>query len=163
MKKLKAFTLFELLVGMIISSIVIGFGYAGYTLIYRQYLNYSVTKRGIIDVVQLNAILNNDFITSESAKLEMDKLILNYENGLQKEYSFGEKYILRKEQEYVDTLKIGVMNVIANRNGDEQVTDLLISELSFDAVIHEETMHFHFIKSYSAETFINNPLNQWLQ
>lgn len=163
MKKLRAFTLLELLIGMIISSIVIGFGYAGYTLIYERYLNYNQTKKGIIDVIQLNSVLNNDFINAESAQFGTDKLILYYETAPRKEYDFKEKYILRKDGEQTDTFKLEAATIIAGSGtGGEQI-ELLVTELSFDAVIHQEKMHFHFVKNYSAETLINLELNQWAQ
>lgn len=160
MKKLHAFTLLELLIGMIISSIVIGFGYSGYNLIYKRYLNYSETKKGITNIIQLNSVLNNDFINASSAQFESDKLILNYKNGLLKTYNFKDKLILREEAEHVDTFKLEVNNLMASQNIDVEQMGLPITQLSFDAIIHKETMHFRFEKSYSSETLLNLQLNQ---
>ncbi len=163
MKKLHAFTLFELLIGMIISSIVIGFGYTGYTLIYKRYLNYNGTKKNIIDIIQLNSVINNDFINAESAQFDADKLILNYGNGHLKEYSFEEKKILRKEEGIVDTFRLETTNLVAHQNIIHEQAGLPIVEFSFDAAVFGETMHFHFVKNYSAETLINFQLSQWPQ
>ena len=161
MKKFHAFTLFELLIGMIISGIVIGFGYTGYSLIYKRYLNYSDTKKDIIDAIQLNSVLNNDFLYAEFAHYETDKLILTYKNALAKEYTFTDKNILRKEGELTDTFKLKATNILAGQNIDQNLTGLPVAEFSFEALIHQEPMHFHFAKRYSAETIINLQLSQW--
>lgn len=154
MKQISAFTLLELLIGMILSSIVIGFCYTGYSIIHKQYLNYNVIKRQNTAAIQLNSILNADFINAESVIYNTDKLILNSDK-IQLQYGFQENYILRENNGVTDTFMFSPFNIIPEFLKESTSLPLaIINEFSFDAIILGELEHFHFIKEYSAETMI---------
>lgn len=156
MKKISAFTLLELLIGMIISSIVIGFCYAGYSIIYKQYISYNVIKRQNTAAMELNSILNTDIINAASITFDTDKLILNSEEKIKLLYEFKENYILRKDNEVTDTFMLASVNVSPlyfNESGTLLVA--IIKEFSFDVDLFGEQEHFRFTKEYSAETMVN--------
>jgi len=156
MKKISAFTLLELLIGMIISSIVIGFCYTGYSIIYKQYLNYLIIKENISNTMQFNSILNTDFTTASSIIFETDKLILDFKSAPQLQYDFRQNYILRKTSDVTDTFMLSALNLVPKYNiENDQQPFLIVNDFSFDAVILGETEHFHFAKNYSAETLVN--------
>lgn len=153
MKKLRAFTLIELLIGMIISSIVIGFGYAAYSLIYKQYLGYKNVKERLVETAQLNQILSNDLLNAENISFDENTLSLLKKNPNILQYQFLDTLILRKENEVTDTFRISPVNI--------QTTFLLrdnktfLKQFSFDADALGEKEHFTFTKNYSAETLMN--------
>ncbi len=158
-KKMQAFTLLELLIGMIISSIVIGFCYTGYSIIYRQYINYSKIKREIVSAMQLNTVLNTDFINAASVTFDTDKLMLNYENKLPLQYDFKENFILRKDREITDTFMFAPKNVIPIYLTESiESSDAQVNNFSFDVMLFGESEHFHFTKNYSAETMVNKQI-----
>lgn len=155
MKQISAFTLLELLIGMILSSIVIGFCYTGYSIIHKQYLNYNTIKRQNTSAIQLNSILNTDFINAESIMYGTDKLILNSDNKVQLQYEFKQDYILRSANGLTDTFIFSPVNIKPEYLKESTSLPLaIINEFSFDAVILGELEHFHFVKEYSAETMI---------
>lgn len=155
MKQISAFTLLELLIGMILSSIVIGFCYTGYSIIHKQYLNYNMIKRQNTSAIQLNSILNTDFVNAGYVMYDSDKLILNSESKSQLPYEFKENYILRSANGLTDTFMFSPVNIKPEYLKESSGLPLaIISEFSFDAIILGELEHFHFIKEYSAETMI---------
>jgi prepilin-type N-terminal cleavage/methylation domain-containing protein len=150
--KFKAFTLVELLVGMIISALVISFCYSAYTIIYKQFLNYKNIKTQLVNAMQLNTILTTDFITSESVFYNEDKLVLNSLDKSFLIYSFNDGYILRTQNETTDTFKLVADEFKISYLSE--ISSFLVNEISFDATVLNEKEHFNFYKNYSAETAI---------
>ena len=161
MQKIRAFTLLELLIGMIISSIVIGFCYMSYSIIYKQYRSYKILKLEMVETIQFNSILNSDFIKAETVVFEGNKLIFNSANRSALYYDFMDNFILRKDGEVTDTFKLSAINVLPGYLAKTvQSTTSIVNNFSFDAKVLGETEHFHFTKNYSAETMINNFVHQ---
>lgn len=152
-RKLPAFTLMELLVGMIISSIVIGFGYGTYALVYKQYLSYKTVKKEIVEAMQLNSILNSDFAAAENILFNENKLTIDKKDNIYLQYDFNDSIVLRKENEITDTFKIVPVAITASFIFPEQKA--VVSTFSFQAKLLDETEGFVFTKNYSAETLMN--------
>jgi len=153
MKKIRAFTLMELLVGMIISSLVIAFGYGTYSLIYKQYLSYKTVKMEIVNIAQLNSVLNHDFATAEMISFNEHKLNIDRKNSFPLVYNFNDSIILRIDNELTDTFKIVPGNIVTNFVFKEQNT--AITNFSFEAKVLNEIEYFTFTKNYSAEILMN--------
>ncbi len=155
MKKLRAFTLMELLVGMIISSIVISFGYAAYTLIYKQFISYRHTKEKVMELAQFDQVLSNDLLRAEVVYFHENALQFFQKNAIRTlQYNFYDDLILRKENELTDTFKISQAQLKMHfLLPDKQ---LFLDQLSFDTDVFGEKEHFTFDKTYSSETLMNN-------
>jgi len=157
MKKLKAFTLMELLIGMIISSIVIAFSYGAYTMIYKQYLNFKQTKMKLMDVSQFNSVMQNDFIRANAIHFKENNLLLtNEKNVITLQYKFLDTYISRTDQEVIDTFHLNTENIKSNFiHSSGAITTDIINELSFESLVFGEKEYFTFVKTYSAETLLS--------
>lgn len=154
MKKIAAFTLMELLIGMIISSIVISFGYMAYTLIYEQFLNFKKVKGTIMETTQLNTTFSRDIRHAEIISAEEEnKLILLNKNEPELHYEFYPDFILRTRAELTDTFKVAATNIQQQFLFPEN--KMFLQQVSFDAAVMNEPESFHFTKSYSSETLMN--------
>lgn len=153
MKKLPAFTLMELLIGMIISSIVIGFGYATYALIYKQYLNYKSVKEQLVETVQLHAALSTDLRYSELISFRDDKLTFYPKNAPELTYRFYDDWITRTDRELTDTFHIAVTDI--RKQFIFPDNELFVKQFSFEATTLKEKEYFNFVKNYSSETLMN--------
>lgn len=156
---LPAFTLAELLIGMIVSGIVIGSCYTAYSLIYKQYESYRKIKNATVAAMQFNSMVNNDFIDAELITYKENTLVIKKVNNLL-QYEFNDLFILRKENEVTDTFQLSPLNIETkpitfNELNQAERTTTVISSFSFDAQILQETEHFTFSKNYSAETLMN--------
>jgi len=143
----------ELLIGMIVRSIVIGFGYGAFALIYKQYASYKIVKIEIVEVAQLNSILSHDFEIAEMISYNESKLIIDRENNLPLVYNFNDSIILRTDNELIDTFKITPVNIVTNFIFKEQ--NAVVCNFSFEGKLLEETEQLTFEKRYSAETLMN--------
>jgi prepilin-type N-terminal cleavage/methylation domain-containing protein len=157
MKKLKAFTLIELIIGMIIGSIVVGSCYTGYSFVLKQYYNYKQTKDTINEAMLLHTLISTDFNNAR---------ILSYkENNLQVAldsvnimYSFEDSFILRKESDVIDTFYLQPKAIHFSFLKENDLGNI-IDELFFEVTIFDETKKFHYSKQYSSDILMKYSSN----
>lgn len=150
MKKINAFTLMELMIGMIIGSIVVGFCYTGYRFIFRQYLDYKKVKEQVNEAMFLNTALTRDFSRSLFVEYKGNSLYIKSDSA-QTEYKFTEQYILRNERDVSDTFHLAVKEIApVFINRDENTGAEIISGFSFSADVLGQQETFQFSKIYSA-------------
>ena len=153
MKKLKAFTLVELLIAMVISGIVITFCYAGYSILHEQFQHFKEVKRSFVHLRQFQSTVSNDFYTYEYARFNEQSIMLEDEKRERTVYKIEGDYVLRSLNEQVDTFFIEVGELhptfLFEESGD------LIRSFTFDVYINDEELPFSFSKEYSAATLIN--------
>jgi|SRR3954462_5248529 prepilin-type N-terminal cleavage/methylation domain-containing protein len=153
MKKLPAFTLMELLIGMIISSIVISFGYMAYQLVNEQYLSYKTMKGKLMETTQFNTTFADDIDNAEIVSSEENKIILRNKNAPELEYEFLPASIVRKRSELTDTFKIATTNIKQSFLFPED--NMFLQQFSFEVNMLGEAEFFHFTKNYSSEILMN--------
>jgi prepilin-type N-terminal cleavage/methylation domain-containing protein len=154
MKKLKAFTLMELLVGMIVSSIVIGFGYSAGTVIYRQFLSYKKAKMEILMTAQFMNVFGNDWYHADVVVVVNDGIEVGTSSKLIR-YEFKDTIMLRKTEEICDTFNLACKDLrIAMLSPGES----LISAVSFESGVLGEEAQFEFSKKYSAATLLEQEI-----
>lgn len=156
MKKLKAFTLMELMIGMIIGSIVVGFCYMGYSIIWKQFIDFKKTKQEINNTIQFNEILMNDFSRSEKILFSDNQLAFHSDSSVII-YNFTETFILRSNNDNTDTFKF-VTSELQPQYLEEikSVSTGIIKSFSFNAKILDNEEKFSFYKAYSASFLMNH-------
>lgn len=156
MQKIKAFTLMELLIGMIIGCIVVALGYSTYNIIFKQYSAYKAIKNKVVEIMQLNTVMNNDFTTADFITFSDNKLILNNRDTLL-EYYFNDSYIIRTNNTFADTFQLKTTNFLVKSVDSTELnaTDML-TNFNFDMLVSGDTQHVTFTKNYSAETLMNH-------
>ncbi|CAN5882357.1 hypothetical protein BH11BAC7_BH11BAC7_16620 [soil metagenome] len=107
-KQIKAFTLLELLVGMILSAIVLTATFNAYRIITRQYESYSKQSGTIKEVSFFVSQLQSDFENALTViHVSENKIRLQSKDKLL-EYRFGEKYVLRDDLLQIDTFFVAI-------------------------------------------------------
>jgi Tfp pilus assembly protein PilE len=165
-KKLKSFTLVEVLVGMIITGIVISLATAVYQIIWKQTDSYKKENGLISEQILLQTLLKKDFLNAAEIKNDGDKKInfLNEKNEKIK-YEFNEKNIVRVQNFNSDTFSVAAQNLKCYfREKETKQNAEIIDELSFEVVLSsDELITFHFVKEYDAamlmqteKEFLNN-------
>ena len=148
-KMIKAFTLLELLVVLIISTIVIGLGSSVFQITNNFFLDYKTINKSISDASLLNALLSRDVL---SAKIVIRKL-----NGFETinphsesiSYLFSEKYIIRSQNSMCDTFYFSAKNISFKFNGeDKQEINEPFDEIYFETGILKRNEQFHYVKKY---------------
>jgi prepilin-type N-terminal cleavage/methylation domain-containing protein len=151
MKKLKAFTLMELLVGMVISGLVIAFGAGAYQVIGRQFMQYKKVKQELMEAAMFRSVMENDCFNASAVYGTADELQLA--NGKQAiKYKLGVEFILRTVAETSDTFRIAVSGPQLRpvREGSA-----LLDQVEFKGNVCGELQDFSFSKQYDAAVLMN--------
>ena len=106
MQKIKAFTLMELLIGMIVSGLVVSFCIMGYFVIYKQFNSYQVSKANMSTAITMSTVFENEFSAARSIRSsgsnQLD-LKIKEETII---YRSTNKYLTRSKGEIIDTFKV---------------------------------------------------------
>ena len=151
-KQLKAFTLLELLVGMIISGIVVAASFNAYRIISAQFKNYSATAALYNNVSFFEAQLHSDFQRAgELKKTDVDALRLVWKNNTI-DWLFHEKYALRNDGTSTDTFFVAVSQAeMFFRTGKVTEDDQPVTGLKLELKIDGRSCEIDCIKEEPAE------------
>jgi hypothetical protein len=153
MKKLPAFTLLELLIGMIISSLVIASAYYAYAIIYDRYEQYRLMKKKLLESEQFQSVLNNDAYISDVISFNDDQLVMTKPNGTSVQYHFYDRLITRAENDRSDTFALVAVNIKSQFLFPED--QQFVQQFSFETQVLEEHAFFSFTKAYPSELLVN--------
>ncbi|MBN8696074.1 MAG: prepilin-type N-terminal cleavage/methylation domain-containing protein [Bacteroidetes bacterium] len=147
--KLKGFTLLELLIGMIISSIVISVCYTVYYMVNKQYVEFREVRSELVNLMFLNSELENNFYHSNNVQMSDKELCFGYRDKSIC-FVFMDSVVVRKEAMVSDTFRVKVNNfeIIENNEG-------LVSSFYINAILLEDSVSLCFNKKYSAFELIN--------
>lgn len=157
--KVKAFTIMEITVAMLISAIVIGMAYTCFNIIYQQYHTFNTKQAELVEIDQLNKVLQHDFDKAEIILQDNDDIVLKNKDD-QLTYHIQPDYILRIANA-VDTFKVNTQEVTRYFEGQtlDTESDLpennRIDELSFTIIYHNEKIPYYYFKQYSSQDLIN--------
>lgn len=161
-QRVKAFTLMELTVAMLISAIVIAITYTAYQLISNYYSDYHKKHEEMAVLIRLDELLRRDFEKAQSIQLMPD----GYQFALQPlavTYRFTSEGALRIST-VTDTFKVTLSQVQASFEGQPISKDNLtgdepeagrIDALAFRVLYRKENFPYHYHKTYSSENLIN--------
>lgn len=151
MRRIPAFSLIEMLVVMLLSSITVGIIYVTYYSISMYYIRYSTQQ---IELERANVFFSRLSVDFDEC-LSVTKLssgILCSQTVGTVEYHFFPEYSIRRQLSVVDTFP-GV-NAVAFRYGSQdRVEELgLIDELEISAWLHARQVTLRFVKDYEPGT-----------
>jgi len=147
-KKLQSFTIIELLVSMMLSSLVVIISYTFYDIISRQFQNKQKFFRNMNALSKFNLEFQEEFDKSESVYNLGNTLVLTKPQGDKICYTFYDTCVTRQWKDIRDTISLKVENLLCNYNSKE-ITDGEIDEISFDIIDKGEKFSLSFIKENS--------------
>jgi hypothetical protein len=104
-EKLGAFTLTELLVGMVITGLVITIGFTAWILIHRQQTQYQQKTDLYKEIIRLEGLLINDIDRSDTVTLE-ENILKCRTKQTTIAYTFMDSLIVRRFLQHEDTIEI---------------------------------------------------------
>lgn len=135
MKKLPAFTLIELLITLIVSGIVIGFGYGAYSMILQQFNDYRMESQRSNEVLTFESVFKYDFSTSSSREVKDETRVILTGKGREVMYRWGTPGVLRIEKGNTDTFHLPLKGVSMSLFGNPVFMG------GFDRIIFELEMN----------------------
>ena len=154
-QKLKAFTLMNFVVGMIITSIIMTSFYEAYQYMNEEVNMYRDQNNSVLDALNFQVNMNKDMLRAESITLLSEDEILVTNLSDKYYYEFKDDYILKRTDETTDTFKIKVSEILFEKQDNE-----FINKITFTSKLDGKSIKYNFSKEYSAEQIINLQLEK---
>jgi type II secretory pathway pseudopilin PulG len=156
LKKIQAFTIIELVMSLLISSVVISIVFYSYLLLNNQFNRYQQRSALTNDFLLLQKAIQTDFDKCETIKLEGEKTISCDVMGMPnyRQYEFRDSLIIRSAGDQADSFKI--KNTIV-RIGHVETDNTLspVSKMMIRVMLDQDQVDVIFTKQYSAAALIN--------
>ncbi|MBW4890133.1 hypothetical protein KXQ82_10420 [Mucilaginibacter sp. HMF5004] len=164
--RVKAFTIMEVTISMLIAAIVIGITYTSYNIIGKSYLSFKTRNDDIAVLNRVDELLKRDFEQANMIADSGNGLLINKDNMTDVHYEFNRGTIIRKSG-VIDTFKVSMTDLKTafegnlNNNQTEANTtseSARIDELSFTINFKDLNIPCHYQKMYSSLNLIQrNP------
>jgi len=162
--KLKAYTILEITIAMIVSAIVISITYTVFGIVSNAYNQYRQDQQGVLELTQLDGLLMKDFAMAQHIVKEPDSLVFAGQDR-RAVYAFSPTFIIRTSG-ITDTFKVSTQNIHFSFRGspigkadEPQSGNALIDGLSFDLVYKNRTIPYIYHKQYSSEDLLTDTAN----
>ena len=160
---IKAFTIMEMTVAMLIASIVIAITYTIYTIVVGSYTSFNYKNNNMAVVMRVNELLKKDFAHAD--------MILKNQNGflfrsMDKtiNYEIQPDFIVRTGST-IDTLKVRTDSLITNFEGNAvyEISDdeerNRVDDIGFIILYENEKIPYNYHKQYSSVNLIQRNTN----
>ncbi|NOZ46544.1 MAG: hypothetical protein GXO79_07145, partial [Chlorobi bacterium] len=148
-----AFTIIELLVTMVLSSIVVATAIYVFITFNNLLFKFSSNNMNSLELIQLQQIMKSDFILANEINYEYGSITLIYNNGTKVYYDIENKFIIRDAKNSIDTFNIESNDVLVSRQNENRE---LINEIIIEIQIENLDFPIHLIKEYPQYKLIEN-------
>jgi len=157
MKRIKAFTIIELLVTMVISAIVVVLAFQGLNWTKSQHLNYQTKVSNQLEIQQLYGQLKLAFQDATEISITNNELKCKYKNGADKYWEFGYErapaFISNENNSIIfEPIKVTDLHTYFE---DEVRYVGLIDKMKLDVEFEGKTVVWEFNKQYDAQTLLD--------
>jgi len=161
--KIPAFTLFELILGMLLSAIVIGMVYGAWFLFMKVYTRYTENAMAQSELQVFKRVLGADVEKAALLRIiEGDLVLLDTGGRDWLRYHVGTDEVIRLQDRIADTFKLSQVMLQPFFEGkaivegdvveeDPAIVQVLVDELQFRFVFAERPVLFSVWKQYSAQ------------
>lgn len=156
-KKIKAFTIMELLVSMTLTGILVVFAFMGYNQIQKLFINYSTQSEFISEYNQLNKALFTISDRAQTIEKNNDNSIIFKSDSSFIILDINDSNVLLKFPNHTDTFQLPVKEKHFTFLPSNNSTSLPLLE-SFECNILFQSQQFRvsFNKQYDAETVLRS-------
>ncbi|MDB5137819.1 MAG: hypothetical protein JWP37_4422 [Mucilaginibacter sp.] len=161
--KVKAFTILEVTITMLIAAILMGITYTTYSIISKSYLSFNLKNNDMATLETLDKLLRKDFARSEFILKDSSGILLK--SALQTvRYELKPDFIVRTSG-IVDTFKVNTEGWVTFFEGQPveelrpQQEQNRLDELDISLVFQNEKIPYHYHKQYSSVNLIQRNQN----
>ncbi|MFH0896226.1 MAG: prepilin-type N-terminal cleavage/methylation domain-containing protein [Bacteroidota bacterium] len=153
MKRIKAFTIIEVLIAMLLSSVVVICAYLAYLALVQQFQGSQKNLTHFYDVSTVSHLIEKDLFDSELAIGSASTLKLQYQQNDSIMYLFNENEIVRQKAGTDDTFHFAVKKIEFYKNGI--LIDNTDTVSGFSIEILEREIQKSFTLCFSFRSFNN--------
>jgi Tfp pilus assembly protein PilE len=155
-KRLKSFTLVEMIVVMLLTAVVVGMAYEVFQVVSKSYNSFSVKSERINDVERLEHWLSRDFLRAEAISASGHELCMLMGKDTVY-YRFADSMITRQGRR-VDAIRVsneGFVTAFLGKPLEYEKRSLPADQLNFKIILEKQEIPESFYKLYSAAQLIN--------
>lgn len=161
--RLKAFTIMEMTVTMLIAAILMGITYTAFIIINKSYSSFNIKNKDMAELEQLDELLRKDFDRAEIIQKDQNGISFKKADLTLIKYEFNPDYIVRTSGR-VDTFKFKTEELSTSFEGQamnetrESEEENRLDELDISLLFQNEKIPYHYYKQYSSVNLIQrNP------
>ena len=152
--RLKAFTILELLVVLVVSALLFGMAFAALHLVQRQQQRIERHSARLGQISTWQATLAADFRASQRVELANDRLRCERADGpIFYTYSYPDSALVREQGDMLDTLRLPIRNCTYWWQGQARTAGL-IDELALLGVTAQDTFYLQAAIRYPAQQLV---------
>lgn len=155
-KKIKAFTLAEMLVTLALTSVLVTFSYMGLSSMQKLLVDYKKQNQFITQMNELNNRITLLFSNAHTVTKTSEEKVIFKTDSLESNIIFSDSYILTIKNNVSDTFHFEPKKLkITNEEMADDVGLSLIKSLEFDIYFQKQKFHLTFSKNYDAFSKLN--------
>lgn len=155
MTRIRSYTVIEMMVVMLVSSLSIGIAYTCYTIFTNHYLSYKKHSDELAEYIVMDKLLTKDISSCGKMEKTNDGILCLYKKK-KVQYEFHETYVLRRA-EIIDTFHVYPLGepVFKRLGKKENIPGALLEEVSFDTKYKDERLYFYYKKQYGVDVLMS--------
>lgn len=158
-KKVKAITVMEVAIAMVISGVVIAMAFSGVDMFARMFKAFKTTNEKNAETIVFNRIFRKEVEECEMLIKSESGIVIQDDDGIIA-YDFHDNYILRDRQNVVDTFYLNTVNrKFSFRNVEQNIIGGLVDKVNLIKIEEDDETLIELIKDYGADVYINNNSN----
>jgi len=156
-KKSKAFTLYEMIIAMVLSAFVLVIAYTAFKIAYKQFHLFKNVEQYSNEIMQFNFAINNDFNNADVILAFPHELQLKSKSKPTIKYKLKPQYILRQMDYITDTFRIEYAKYNYAVNA-EAVYAGEINRLVLEIKVAEKIVPISIQKDFGSCHYVNSNL-----
>ena len=162
-KSLPAFTLLELLIGMLLSGIVLSATFSAYRIISKEAELYRVQTKSASELSFFISHFHSDFHLSEQIISSGENVIHLKQKNRELIYRFSPEFVLRSDQEHTDTFYVSVTNAGLFFQGEKVLNGEEADEIQIRIKEGKENLPVNLKKRNSSRELLKSEIEKYLQ
>ncbi len=142
---LQAFTLINVMIGIVISGLTLLAFYNGYEFIRGEIDVYGKQQTAVLDALNLQLKLEKDFMQSKKVYAQENQSLMLDMEERQVIYRFDPAFVIRQESEQTDSFHLSVKEYVVKLNEQEWV-----ESVEFHSQLDKQEIFLLFKKEYTA-------------
>lgn len=152
--RIKSFSLLEMVIVMLLSSMVIAIGYQGYVMFYRQFLGFRGRADANARISMFDSRIFSDCADSREVRKTGNGIAFIFKNKTITYLIEGDN-IVRRQEAVQDTFQLATPEVSMKFGGLPAEVSGLVDEINIETRSGEEVTTFRYRKRYGADVIIN--------
>ncbi|WP_395057215.1 type II secretion system protein J [Flavobacterium sp.] len=149
----KAFSIIEAIIGMAITAIIMGIVFVIFSIVSERMLDYKNQNALVNDLNRLTYCINKDIFDNEKMTVIDNEVIFNGYSGEVVKYNFQDDYTLRNREEFIDTFKVKLKDMIIDSVKSETQKKVFL-KLKLNVEVNEREMDLNFYKRVYANELL---------